>query len=69
MAVSKLISDLIASVEANGGFQIFIFTDLFHGYIDMTGKAGDAHYRRASDHTSILGSMSVYRIIRGQLIK
>ena len=39
VAVSKLISDLMASVEAYKTFKyrIFIFTDLFHGYIDMAG--------------------------------
>ena len=39
VAISKYISNLIASVEAKYGFQIqnFIFTDLFHGYMYMAG--------------------------------
>ena len=44
-----------------------MFTDLFHGYIDMAGillKAVDANHPRAPDHTSVLGSMYVHQILR-----
>ena len=36
-AISKCISDFIASVEVGKAFKyrIFIFTNLLHGYIDM----------------------------------
>ena len=69
VAVSKLISDLMASVEANKAFKyrIFISTDLFHGHIDMADDlecAGDVYYPRAPYHTSLLGSMSVYKTFR-----
>ena len=71
----RFLFDILASIllllyyelQILSKFRIFIFPDLFHGYIDMAGvlqKSGDTYFPRAPDHSSALGPMSVYQIFR-----